>query len=155
MNERFNYDDNIFFINTLIKTLNNGLSLEIDGDYFAEKYIEDIFFIDTSIKHIYESLKENRYLIRRIDYLRSIYRTEQTYTEFLDVLYEQHTPLRDRIKNTRTKIMHLLQEYEQHMQDIERLLEGSNETEDDEDLVSQEEFRHLLKEESDENNDEE
>jgi hypothetical protein len=128
--------------------LNNGLSLEIDGGYFAEKYIEDIFFIDTSIKHVYESLKQNRYLIRRIDYLRSIYRTEQAYTEFLEVLCEQNSPLKDRLRNTRSTIKQLLQEYEQHMEDIEGLLEAGGETEDDEDLVSQEEFRHLLKEEN-------
>ena len=66
MNERFNYDDNIFFLNSIIKTLDNGFFLDIDANYFTDKIVEDLFFIDRCIRKILESLNKNQLMIRRI-----------------------------------------------------------------------------------------
>ncbi|MCK5736711.1 MAG: hypothetical protein KAH21_09540, partial [Spirochaetaceae bacterium] len=86
MAEKIHYDDNIFFMTALIRTLDDAVKLSVDAEYFADKILEDTLFIDNSIQKLYGSLKENSHLIRRDSYLHSIMKLKKSYGRLLENL---------------------------------------------------------------------
>ena len=72
MSEKIHYEDNLFYLHMEITTMQNGLKLSIDNEYFASSIIKRIFTVDEVLTRHYELLKENPYLIRRNDFLYSI-----------------------------------------------------------------------------------
>jgi hypothetical protein len=65
MTTKIHYDDNIFYLDSMVKTVKSGLSLDIDPEYFIDKVIEDILFLDSALLRTFASLKANFYLIKR------------------------------------------------------------------------------------------
>lgn len=72
MSEKVHYEDNLFYLHMEITTMQNGLKLSIDSEYFASEMVKRIFAVDQVLSRHYELLKENPYLIRRNDFLYSI-----------------------------------------------------------------------------------
>ncbi len=72
MSEKVHYEDNLFYLQTEIDTLLNGLKLSIDSEFYASRIIQQIFAIDAVLDKHYKLLRENPYLIRRNDFLFSI-----------------------------------------------------------------------------------
>ena len=54
---KVHYEDNLFFLMTLVKALKTGLTQDLDAEYFIDKIIEDIFFIDSTLTKTFHSLK--------------------------------------------------------------------------------------------------
>jgi len=147
MAAKINYEDNIFFLNTLVSTLNTGLSLDIDPEYFRDKIVEDIFFVDVSLKKINASLNENSFLIRRPEYLRSLLRVVRIYNEFLSRLLNQELGFSDYLESYFLKLRAAASDHDKIAADIDEMLQTAEPLDGDEDFVSQDEFRFLLKEE--------
>ena len=59
MSVKVHYEDNLFFLHSILRTLESGLRLDIDPEYFKDKILEDIFFIDASLMRTFSALKEN------------------------------------------------------------------------------------------------
>jgi hypothetical protein len=92
MSKKIHFEDDLYFLTASIKTLQNGLSLEIDPDYFIDRTVEDIFFIDTTLDLLYASLKENEHLLGRSEYLRRMLSIKRGYAEFLGKLLTKELP---------------------------------------------------------------
>jgi hypothetical protein len=63
--------------------LQNAMTLEVDSDYFADRIVEDVFFIDTTLDTLYSSLSSNAHLIGRQEYLRSTLSVKRSFADFL------------------------------------------------------------------------
>jgi len=152
MATRTNYDDNIFYIQTIIKTLKSAVTLDVDGEYFRDKVVEDIFFVDGILLRILTSLRDNPHLIHRVDYLRSLLRAKTAFVEFLDDLIEAKTGLSTELTAYMAKLKNCRTSNRKDIAEIHTLLSNGDSVEPAEDLVSQEEFRFLLEdqEEADE-----
>ena len=83
MKKHLNYEDNIFILNTRIRTVHDLLILDAAAELYFEKTVDDIEFIDKTSKIILESLLENKQLIEWDEQLHNLYDTEE---RFFDVL---------------------------------------------------------------------
>jgi hypothetical protein len=149
MTTRVNYDDNIFFLQQLISTLESGVQLTIDGDLFRDKMVEDLLFIDGTLSRILAQLRENRLLIRRGEYLRALMRAEKLFVELLDKCVDENLPFAAELTDVAHKLRVARGSHQRHLEEIRSLLHATAEAETDEDVVSQEEFRSLLQDDVD------
>ena len=147
MTTQTNYDDNIFYLQFLIKTLRSGLRLDIDPDYFRDKTVEDIFFIDRTIQQIYEALKANNYLINRADHLRELVRAKRAFCDFLEESMNEELPFPGYLSGFYAKLSSTREHHARDMADIQGLMEGRSPAEEPKNIVSQDEYRFLFQDE--------
>ncbi len=144
MTTRVNYDDNIFFLQAMIKTLDNGVQLTIDGDLFRDKFIEDVFFIDSTLSRILTQLRESRRLIRRTEYLRALMRAESLFVDLLNKCLDETLPFAAELEGVVSKLRTTRNAHQRALDDVRSILHEQSYVEPEEDVVSQEEFRSLL-----------
>lgn len=144
MPEKIHYDDNIFFLTSMIRTLNDAVKLNVDAEYFADKILEDTLFIDTSIKKIYSSIRENGHLIRRNSYLHSIMKLKRAYGRLLEDLLATNGAFAAPFESMRPKLRRITAN---HMDDVRIIREGMDEIEElksDGDVISHDELHFLM-----------
>jgi hypothetical protein len=140
-----NYDDNIFFLQLLIKSLKDGLKLDLSAGYFVQKIAQDIFFYATTIDHMYKKLKTNNHLLNRIDYLKNMQRLKMLFNEMLDDILSKRAPLALSFGSYTERLSEILRQNEDDVIDIRSILSCERgERFEQESLVSPEEFKHLL-----------
>lgn len=144
MATRVNYDDNLFFVMTLTRALKSGLQLEIDPDYFRDKVVEDIFFIDRTLEQIYEALRTNTYLINRRDHLRELMRAKRNFADTLDAILESQMTFSEHLEPFRAKIAGAREQHVRDISDIQKSMESREAETDQQTIVSQDEYRFLF-----------
>ena len=151
MTNQINYDDNIFYLQSLIKGLRTALHLDLDPEYFRDKLVEDIFFVDRTLQQIYETLGANTYLINRSDHLRELVRAKRAYCDFLDEAAKQESASASLLAGLSAKISSAREQHVRDIADIQGMMDGRTPTEEPKTIVSQDEYRFLFEEqESDE-----
>ncbi len=145
MAEKLYYDDNIFFLNEIITTIEGALKLEIDSGLYLDKLVDDILFVEATLARLYGSLMQNQLLIRRSEHLRRLLRSKQQFCELLDTICDGHVSIGPDLIPFFPKFRELMSEQRNHIEDIHGLLHTSIAApEQTEDMVSQEEFRILM-----------
>lgn len=140
-----NYEDNIFFLNTIVKTLRSGVTLDIDPDYFREKIVEDIFFVDSSLARIYSSLKENVHMIRRTEYLRDLMRAKKIFVDFLSEILDGEMAFSPHLDSYFSKLRAARSEHLADIQAIHNMLDEPEMAEPEEaDTISKAEYQFLF-----------
>ena len=153
MTTKIHYDDNIFYLDSMVKTVKSGLSLDIDPEYFIDKVIEDILFLDSALLRTFASLKANFYLIKRVEHLRGLLRTDRNFLDLIDSVLERKFAFSSHLEPFFEKFRVSRSEHLAASGDMKRLLEESREeSSHGEDIISPAEFHFLLKE--DENREE-
>lgn len=140
-----NYDDNLFYAIALIRGLQNGLALEIDAEYFRDKTVEDLFFIDRTLDRIYESLRHNAFLVNRREHLRSLMRAKRIFADLLDDLLEARVAFATHLDSNRTRFSDAREKHVKDMSDIQAAIDQETGTAEPESMVSQDEYRFLLR----------
>ncbi len=141
---KVHYEDNLFFLHTMVRTIESGMKLDIDPEYFRDKILEDIFFIDAALLRIYSSLKENSLLVNRSGYMRSLRRTIHAFVDFLKKILDgeiQHDKLAD---TYHAKLSTSLHTHERVQTELESSLERSDVYEESSDTISSQEYGFLL-----------
>jgi hypothetical protein len=144
MTNTINYDDNLFYLMSVTRTLRSGVQLEIDADFYLDKIVEDIFFIDRAIEQIHQTLKSNTYLINRREYLRQVMRAKRSFADLLDGLVEGNLPFG---KHLSLFVDKLAAARDKHMRDISVILQAMDTSSTEEDrqaIVSQDEYQFLF-----------
>ena len=146
MTTKINYENNIFYLGTILKTVKNGLILEIDAEFFREKVLSDIHFLASSLRAIYASLKANTHLIKKNTYLRSLLRTKRDFAELVQNILDRKLPLASSLtaefpglKICRAEQVCDIEEIKAHIENRTQD-EGASES----DVISGEEYRFLL-----------
>jgi hypothetical protein len=150
MTARVNYDDNIFFVQTMIKTLRSGLALDVDPELFKDKALEDIFFIDSTLMRILTQLRDNPNLIRRSEYLKALLRAENTFLDFLADILAAERPLAASLTPFSHKVRACRSSHQTTRTEVQTMLHRPEDHAPEEDVVSQEELGFLLQEDEDE-----
>jgi len=142
--EKIHYDDSIFFIRSLIRTLHDAIRLNVNTEYFADKILEDILFINASIQKIYGSLKNNSLLIRRNVYYHSMMKLKEAYVHFLDELRSTRSGFGNSFEHMRTKFKLILENNLKDLQDIRDFISGTETEEVEGDTISRDELHYLM-----------
>jgi hypothetical protein len=85
MDRQINFGDTIFILNIRIRMLRDMLRLDTDPDFFLDRTLSDLDFVDAALGTLLRELVENIRLIDRNGQLRSLYETER---QILRVLWE-------------------------------------------------------------------
>jgi hypothetical protein len=144
MATKVNYEDNLFYIHTFVKTLRGGMQLELDADYFRDKVVEDIFFVDRTLGQIYEALRTNNYLINRRDHLRELMRVKRGFADLLSGLVDGELEWAGELASYRDTLADARDRHVRDITDIQSLMEGGRPVEEPQDIVSQDEYRFLF-----------
>lgn len=144
MANKVNYDDNLFYLMTLTRTLGAGVQLDIDPDYYLEKTVEDIFFIDRTLERIHESLRLNAYLINRRELLRELMRAKRAFADLLDTVLAGDPVFSEHLAPFRAKLAGARDQHVRDIADIQKSMSVGPTEDDDGTIVSQDEYRFLL-----------
>jgi hypothetical protein len=148
MATRVNYDDNLFYVTSVIRTLRSGLALELDVDFFQDKIVEDIFFVDRILEQIYEALRVNSFLINRKDHLHELMRAKRNFADLLNEILEESGPFAAHLAGFAPKLSEARERHVNDITDIQNAMDAPADTEDQQAIVSQDEYRFLLQNES-------
>ncbi len=147
MSMKVHYEDNLFYLTTLIKSLKTGLTLDIDPEYFIDKIIEDILFVDSSLVKSFNSLKANPHLIKRKEYLRALLRTKKVFIDLLEETVSGRLAFSPNLEPFFPKFRISLSEHIRDSSEIHALLDEQPATEEPEnDIISPTEYQFLLEE---------
>lgn len=151
MNNKINYEDSIFFLALMLKNLTAGLKLNIDTRIFQNKILEDLFFIERSIKYFYNSLLQSSLKIKKNEYLKSIQKIIKMYISLIESILSRKLPMANSLTNNFRHFQNIREEYLKNVNEIKGRLKKQSKLNDDESyIISNEEFKLLLEEEKEE-----
>lgn len=120
------------------------MKLDIDGEYFTEKIVEDLLFIDASLMQVFSSLKDNPVLVGRLGYLRALRRTVNAFVALLDNVGANALPFAAALTVYREKISSTARGQQKVRAEIDAILDSPAAQNQHEELVSEQEFNGLL-----------
>jgi hypothetical protein len=140
------YQDDLFSLSVLVKSLDLILSTETDPDYFAERVGTDIVFLDRSLRAFGSLLEQNTLLIERAEYLKLLERTVKSFVGVLDRLLGSGYPRSQAFAREAQRLGEAAAEQRALLMHLGGILSSSLSGEAETDLVSQDELSELLKE---------
>jgi hypothetical protein len=79
MAKRIHFEDDVFYLNTRLRSLEDMLVLDVDPEFFLQKTLDDVDFIDATLQAVQDALLENERLIEREEQIRNLVETEETF----------------------------------------------------------------------------
>lgn len=146
MSQMIHYQDDLFSLSVLVKSLDLILSTETDPEYFAERVSADLQFLDKSLNAFGLLLEQNSLLIERADYLKLLERTIKTFIGVLGRLEGSGYPRAQAFAGDGAKVAEAAASQRALLGRISTLLSSSLSGEAETDLVSQDEMSELLRE---------
>jgi hypothetical protein len=146
MSQMIHYQDDLFSLSVLVKSLDLILSTETDPDYFAERVDADLSFLDKSLVAFCGLLEQNTLLIERADYLKLLERTVKTFIGVLGRLEGSGYPRAQAFAGDGSRVAAASANQHALLGRLDALLRSSLAGDVETDLVSQDELSELLRE---------
>jgi hypothetical protein len=146
MSQMIHYQDDLFSLSVLVRSLDLILSTETDPDYFAERVDGDIGFLDRSLMVFSSLLEQNTLLVERAEYLKLLERTVKAFIGVLDRLAGSGYPRAQSFAADSQRLGAASAEQRALLVRLNELLRSSLNGDAETDLVSQDELSELLKE---------
>jgi hypothetical protein len=148
MAAKVNYEDDIDFIKKMTAVLKEGANLALDENYFLDKIVEDIIFINSTLEKIHGALKDASQLLNREYYLKELRSARRLFIELLDSLTEGSTSFKENMLPYFPKFLDFRKAGTAAVSEIQNILKKRNlSEEEDRDIISQEEYKFLLSDE--------
>lgn len=145
MSARIHFDDNMYILELYLQTLKSALSLETDPEYFLDKCVEDIFFLDTTLSRLYKALQEQEYLIRRREHFRALLHCKQEFVDSIHSLLQGGMGMSPHVKPFSSRISQSMDRHEKDCEHIrEHWLKDEEQLEAAPSGLSKEEYQFLL-----------
>jgi hypothetical protein len=145
MTRRVNYEDNIFYLTLIFKGISASLKLNIDTDLYRDRIIEDIRFLDRTSASIYQSLISNHLMIDRFTHLKGLQKLNSGFIALLEDILEERLPLASSLEQDFDLLQRIQSNRETELAGInEIIIKQKGLTGDQEQIVSEEEFKFLL-----------
>jgi hypothetical protein len=146
MGKRINFEDNIFVLNTRIRGIRDLLLLDVDPDFFLEKTLDDLEFIDNTLSILLDNLTGNERYIERGEQFHNILETERFLSEVLQTMFSgDGTVSVGKFPVIQDRITLIWNHSLDRCRIIESLLFEKTEVTSAEPLVSRDELSELLK----------
>ncbi len=148
MKSKIHYEEDLFFLNLQMKWVREGLQLQVDADYFQDKILADIRFLDATLDKILSTLKENASLIHRAEYLYNLVKVEGTFLELLNDVLGGTGDIREALIPYRNEFLQRRESHEADIQEIRTLLRVVSQEEEREDVITSDELSLLTRPDS-------
>jgi len=146
-----NYEDNLYYLRLKVQELAEGLILDLSPDFFLDRFLEDVFFIDSSLGRIYSHLKQSNNLIKKIKYLHLLVKVKDIYLALLQDLIKDNHMFFHGLESHIGEFKDRIQAQETDIKSIQKIiLEIEGEGEEQEELITQEELSFLWNPEAEE-----
>jgi hypothetical protein len=146
MSQMIHYQDDLFSLSVLVKSLDLILSTETDPEFFAERVAADLSFLDKSLESFGLLLEQNSLLIERAEYLKLLERTTKTFIGILGRLEGSGYPRAQEFAGGAARISAIASNQRSLLGRLSALLSSSLSGDAETDLVSQDELSELLRE---------
>jgi hypothetical protein len=148
MSQMIHYQDDLFSLSVLVKSLDLILSTETDPDFFAERVRADVDFLNGSLESFALLLEQNSLLIERAEYLKLLERTVKIFIGILGRLEGSGYPRAKAFAGDGARIAAVSASQHALLGRLSGLLSDSLSGDAETDLVSQDELSELLREPS-------
>ena len=144
MARKINYGDDIFYLLLFLKRLHDGVKLDIDPEFFLDRVVDDIFFVDETVGQLYRSIKQSS-LINKDQHLRDIQRIKKVMVDLLDDIVRHRAPLSDSLENFMGSFRDMGNLNRRDVLEIRSILASlTGESDEGEQMVSEKEIKLLL-----------
>ena len=145
MTRRVNYDDNIFYLTLVFKGIAAGLKLNIDTALYRERIVEDIRFLDKTCSNIYQSLKADHLMIDRLTHIKRMQKLNGDIIALLEDILEERLPLASALEQDFDLLQRIQSTREVELTSLKEMSAKLGEPGgDQEQIVSEQEFKFLL-----------
>jgi hypothetical protein len=145
MTRRVNYDDNIFYLNLVFKGIAAGLKLNIDTGLYRDRILEDIRFLDKTCSNIFQSLKADHLMIDRLTHIKGMQKLNASIISILEDILEERLPLASALEQDFDLLQRIQSNREVELAGLKEMIAKLGESSDDqEQIVSEQEFKFLL-----------
>lgn len=145
MTRRINYEDDLFCLSLQVRCLDDVLKLEIDPEFFRERVVGDIAWLDATIGRVFQSLRAGPSFVGRQDHLREVQRLKLAFAEALGALVQKRSPFAAHVAE---RLPALREVQEAHLRDAAEirglLAAGAAAPQEEEHMVSAEELKILF-----------
>ena len=145
MPQMIHYQDDLFSLSVLVKSLDLILSTEADPEFFSARLGSDLDFLDRSLRAFGSLLEQNTLLIERAEYLKLLERTVKSFIGILDRLSGAGYPRALDYAGGAERLDSAAAEQRALLGRLDEILRSSLAGEAETDLVSQDELSELLK----------
>jgi len=150
MVKRINFGDDIFFLAMKIKHLKYAAELELSPELFRDNIAEELEFVFSALQKIYSSLKKSSLVINRGEYIKNLLRLMHSFTALIDDIAAGEAGYAAMVADQRDALNHSRRAMGPAIEEIAQLLTQYDEAgEEGKDIISEEEYKHLLSEETD------
>ena len=145
MKAKIHYEEDLFYLTLQMKSLREGLRLTIDAEYFQDKFLADLRFIDEVLDKILATLKDNPNLIRRAEYLYNLVKVEGSFLELLSDVLEGSGEIREALTPYRNEFLRRRESHDADVHEIRTLLRLVSQEEEREDVITSDELELLTR----------
>lgn len=145
MTRRVNYEDNIFYLTLVFKGIAASLKLNIDTELYRDRIIDDIRFLDKTSSSIFQSLKSNDRMIDRLTHLKGMQKLNANFISLLEDILEERLPLASALEQDFDLLQRIQSNREVELAGLREMTTRLSESgSDQEQIVSEQEFKFLL-----------
>ena len=137
------YEEDIFLLKEMLKTLRRGCSINIDSSIFLEYTVNQLLFISKALKELYSTITEASY-IKSPEHIRNLLRVSSSFRDLIDDLSNDRLKFSEFTRSYVSDFNQIAQEHIKESARIKELLLSLHEDDENEDLVSEEEFMFLF-----------
>jgi hypothetical protein len=145
MTRRINYEDDIFSLALQVRCLRDMLKLEIDPEFFRERIVADIAYLDSTIGRVSQSLRASPSFVGKQDHLRELRKLEQALAEALAEILQKRSPFWQHLADRLDAVQEMQAAHLRDASEIRSLLAGqATGPQEEENMVSTEELKILF-----------
>jgi len=144
MGQTIHFEEDLYFLNELLNTLDGGITLNLDRLFFFDKIIEDIFFVDTTIGRLYSALGESYRIVQVEHVTRSIITLKQRFMDFLSVILSNSSVMGDAFSPFAEKFSDMKDSHRRDVEELQKSLLSSDSQSTPREVISQEEYQFLF-----------
>ncbi len=138
------YEENIFLLKEMLRTLRRGCSISIDSSIFLEYTVNQLLFISKALKELYSTITETSH-IKSPEQIRNLLRVSSSFLGLLDDLANERLKFGEFIRSYKGDFQSIEEEHINESSRIKEILLSLSEEAESEELVSEEEFMFLFK----------
>lgn len=138
------FQDNIYQLARTIDLLKEGLMLDISEDYFFDKTVDDLLFIDATLQKIMEQLEANPKITGYVQIVHSLHSCQERYIQLLDFILKNKCAMQENFTPLLAKLQSIRNTQSNQAQETKNSIQKSDKNRDSRDMVSQNELSQLL-----------
>ncbi|NNM53805.1 MAG: hypothetical protein HKM05_03685 [Spirochaetales bacterium] len=130
MQNQIHYEDDLFYLTLVIKNLREGFRLPLDREFFREKFLFDLRFLQETLLRFTDTLKQNSLLIRRAEYLHSLVKVEGDFVRLVTELLQNQLLFSEYLEDFSDELARYQAEHREIETDIRGLLKVLSQEDD-------------------------